>query len=100
MATREQRASEIQHRIREILRRDWDPIGVADVPEAQDEYDGYVGGVYRLLAQGASPRAVAEHLARIEGDQMGLPSSFDARLDVATKLCALSVKLEGPSGAA
>jgi hypothetical protein len=98
MGARERRASEIQQRIREILRRDWDPIGVADAPEARDEYDGYVGGVYRLLAEGASPRAVAEHLARIEGDQMGLPSSSDARLSVAMKLCALSVQLEGPSG--
>jgi hypothetical protein len=44
----QRRAKAIQESIREILLRDWDPIGVNDVPEAQDEYDSYVGGVYRL----------------------------------------------------
>ena len=100
MSTREQRASQIQAQIGAILLRDWDPIGIADVPEAHDEYNAYIGGVYRLLAEGASPQGVAEHLARIEGDRMGLPSSPAARLNVATKLCALNVHLEAPDGAA
>jgi hypothetical protein len=39
-------ARKIQESIRLVLLRDWDPIGVQDVPEAQDEYDSYVGGVY------------------------------------------------------
>ena len=30
----------------------WDPIGVKDEPNAQDEYDGYLGGVYELLVSG------------------------------------------------
>jgi hypothetical protein len=100
MSTREERARQIQQQIREILLHEWDPIGVADMPEAQDEYDGYVGGVYRLLAEAATPSAIAAHLARIEGDRMGLPSSPAARLDVATKLCALDVRLNASDGAA
>jgi hypothetical protein len=32
-------------RVREVLMRDWDPIGVAGIAEAADEYDGYVGTV-------------------------------------------------------
>ncbi len=83
----------IQEQIRQILLNDWDPIGIRDVPEAQDEYDSYVGGVYRLLADGAAAVEVAKHLARIEGEQMGLPSSADVRLSVATKLCGLNVKI-------
>ena len=83
----------IQEQIRQILLNDWDPIGIREVPEAQDEYDSYVGGVYRLLADGASAVEVAKHLARIEGEQMGLPSSADVRLSVATKLCGLKVKI-------
>ena len=83
----------IQEQIRQILLNDWDPIGIRDVPEAQDEYDSYAGGVYRLLADGASPVEVAKHLARIEGEQMGLPSSADVRLSVATKLCGLNAKI-------
>ena len=83
----------IQEQIRQILLNDWDPIGIRDVPEAQDEYDSYVGGVYRLLADGASAVEVAKHLAHVEGEQMGLPSSADVRLSVATKLCGLNVKI-------
>ena len=83
----------IEEQIRQILLNDWDPIGIREVPESQDEYDSYVGGVYRLLADGASAVEVAKHLARIEGEQMGLPSSADIRLSVATKLCGLNVKI-------
>ena len=43
MTSREERARQIQSQIREILLRDWDPIGVRQETRAQDEYDGYVG---------------------------------------------------------
>ena len=39
MSDYKDRAQRYHHAIREILLRDWDPVGVADVPEAQDEYD-------------------------------------------------------------
>jgi len=99
MTSREERAHQIQAQIREVLLREWDPIGVRDEPRAQDEYDSYVGGVYRLLASGASPRSVAEHLAKLEAEEMGLGVSPDKLLRVATTLCALDVKLKTPDGA-
>lgn len=37
--------------IRKRLLTDWDPIGVGDSPEAQDEYDGYIPQIYRMLIQ-------------------------------------------------
>jgi len=37
--SREQRAAEIQDSIRQVLFRDWDPIGVSDNPKLADEYD-------------------------------------------------------------
>ena len=99
MTSREERAREIQSQIREILLRDWDPIGARNEPRAQDEYDSYVGGVYRLLASGASPRSVAEHLAHVEAGQMGFGVPPDKLMEVATKLCALDVKLQIRDGA-
>jgi len=89
------RAREIQKAIGQILRREWDPIGVRDEPQAQDEYDRYVGGVYRLLASGATPQAVAEHLADVESGLMGFdhPSGRDL-VPVAEKLCSLDVRIE------
>ena len=79
--------------------RDWDPIGVGKEPDLNDEYDAYIGGVYRLLASGAGPRAVAEHIARIEAEQMGFGTSPDKLVPLAEKLCALNVKLGVSDGA-
>lgn len=57
----------------EVLHYVWDPIGVAGVPQARDEYDGYVGPVFSLLRSGASESDVAAHLVRVAGERMGLP---------------------------
>ena len=100
MASQEEQARQIQSAIQAILLREWDPIGVAGEPSARDEYDAYVGGVYRLLASGASAEAVATHLSRLEATKMGLPSgSPELLLRVARRLCALDVRLR-PGGAA
>ena len=65
------RARQIQRHIADLLRRNWDPLGVADHPETSEEYDSYVGGVYKLLTTGASAKQVAEHLVRIETAMLG-----------------------------
>jgi len=64
---------EVQEKIRPVLMEEWDPIGVNDVPEAADEYDGYIGGIYALLRDGASDERIAQHLSEIETKTMGLP---------------------------
>ena len=94
MDPRDKRAREIQDSIREVLLRDWDPIHVQDIPEAQDEYDGYVGGVYRLLADGASEFMIATHLASVEREAMGFSTSAEALLPVARCLRQIDVRLK------
>jgi hypothetical protein len=59
-------------RVGEILHWHWDPIGVAGVAEARDEYDSYVPLVVQMLVDGKSKDEVARHLSRIEGENMGL----------------------------
>ena len=56
----------------EVLLCSWEPIGVANEPDASGEYEAYVGGVYRLLASGASAHAIGEHLAHVETCQPGI----------------------------
>jgi hypothetical protein len=91
---KQQRARGIQEAIREILLRDWDPIGINDVPEANDEYDSYVGGVYRLLASQCSADQLIDHLFVIETQTMGLSVPERERLrPVANKLLGLNVSL-------
>ncbi len=90
----QRRAKPIQESIRQILLRDWDPIGVNDVPEAQDEYDSYVDGVYRLLASHCSTEQMVDHLAKIESQTMELGVANREQLTgVANQLLALDVLL-------
>jgi len=50
----------------------WDPIGVQGIPQAVDEYDSYIDGIYRLLSNGAPNGALAQYLKEIETVRMGL----------------------------
>jgi hypothetical protein len=95
MTSRDDRAREIQRQIATVLLRDWDPLGPDGRPEgSDDEYDAYVGPVYRLLASGATERELAEHLARVEADSLGFAGTDPAALlPVAAKLRALDVRL-------
>lgn len=58
--------------LRDLLMTHWDPIGVADAPEAADEYDECLEPVAGILAAGGGPRDVAEYLARVEREMMEL----------------------------
>ena len=51
----------------------WDPLAVTDVPEAQDEYDTYLGHVGRMLREGATEADVRRYLSRVRTQSIGLP---------------------------
>jgi hypothetical protein len=61
--------------IRRVLLEEWDPIGVRDEPDAQDEYDGYAFALYGLLARGATDDDLAEYLAQVTMFWMDLGAS-------------------------
>ena len=69
--------------------REWDPIGINDVPAAKDEYDGYVDRVLGLVERGASVSALSERLLEIETAEMGLRGDRERTLRVAERLVAL-----------
>ncbi|WP_311043771.1 MULTISPECIES: hypothetical protein [unclassified Rhizobium] len=59
--------------IQKILLTEWDPIGVSDIPEAQDEYDAYADTVSGMMAnQTASVDAIRQYLFKIATEHMGL----------------------------
>jgi hypothetical protein len=91
MTSRTVQARAIQDAVRRILLEEWDPIGVRMVPEAQDEYDGYVGGIYRLLATGSTVDELAEHLVRIEHEAMGLSARKEVCIGVASRLMQIDI---------
>ena len=89
MDERQRRTREIQDRIGKILYEEWDPLGLRGTAPP-DEYDSYIGGVYRLLASGASCERVAEHLADLERSALGYSEATAPRnLAAARKLCEL-----------
>jgi hypothetical protein len=80
--------------IRRILLNEWDPIGIRDTAECQDEYDRYIGGIYRLLARGATDLEIVDHLYQIESQQMLWPRPDKETLHpVAQSLRGLNLEL-------
>lgn len=80
--------------IRDTLMRGWDPIGIAHIPEAADEYDSYIGSVYRILADSPSEEQLIEFLYRTETETMGLGTGSREHLrEVARMLLALNIRL-------
>jgi len=73
------RWKETAREIRRVLLEEWDPIEVRDEPLAQEEYDRYIGRIYRLLAENASDDELAAYLLEIETDWMGLTGEDDGR---------------------
>src|SRR5712664_3915750 len=92
MPTRDERARQIRDSIRDVLLDDWDPSGVGDGSGPADEYDDYIGRVYRLMFSGVAAATVVEHLAKIEEGLFGNPELADHLLRVARKLRLLDVR--------
>ena len=68
--------------------------------DARSEYDAYIGGIYQLLAAGASVEAIAAHLAKVERDSFGFTTTAEALLPVGKKLKQVDARLvvDGPPG--
>lgn len=70
----------------EVLHYVWDPIGVAGVPQARDEYDNYVPQVFGLLRAGSEKSVISEYLQMVSEDRMGLSKLTDRANDTASLL--------------
>lgn len=75
--------------VRRVLLEEWDPIGINDVPEAQDEYDSYVSKICRMLREGCSTADIYSHLRWIESEHMGLDGNEIHARKIAERLASL-----------
>ena len=74
--------------LRELLLREWDPIGIkwlAEPRDQLDEYEHYAGQLARRLRAGASEEEIAAVLEGFRPD-MGLEPSGELPLDLARKI--------------
>jgi hypothetical protein len=65
------------------------PIGIQNVPEAQDEYDTYVSSVYQLLVSGKPEYEIFDYLWQVETEHMGLSGDKEQTKAIARKLVGL-----------
>ena len=70
----------IRVQIRHVFLDVWDPIGIRDKPNAQNEYDGYIGPIFDLLSSGATDTQLNDRLLYFVNDRMGLKATSDAML--------------------
>ena len=75
--------------IRRILLKEWDPIGVCEIKEAQDEYDSYVGAIYKMLITRKSKNEIFDYLWSLETEHMGLTGNRQATEYFAERLAKL-----------
>jgi len=90
-------ASIIQESIRKILVEEWDPIGIEGIREAIDEYDAYIGPLYRMLVDGGTVDEIKNFLADIERSKINIVTSDETRRHVADDLLRLQAELAGSS---
>lgn len=67
MAIDKEASRQWRRRIRDVLNRDWDPIGGCPA----NEYDAYVGKVAAMIREGASDDELFKYLNRAETIHMG-----------------------------
>ncbi len=95
MSQRLDQAQRYHTAIREIFLRNWDPIGIADIPEAQDEYDSYISQVYGLLIRREPLYKMVDFLWWVETEHMGLCGTHRRTEQVAERLLRLPEEIVG-----
>lgn len=69
--------NELLRRIDEVLHYVWDPVGVAHVPQARDEYESYVPQVFQRLKGTTDGKDVAEYLHWLSTEQIGVGANHE-----------------------
>ena len=72
--------------ISEVLHYVWDPIEIAGLPQARDEYETYVPGVLALLLSGASEAELSHHLQMLAEERIVLSQVAERADDAALTL--------------
>jgi hypothetical protein len=83
-------AAAVEARVRKILMDSWDPIGVAGIAAARDEYDQYVKPIAAMIIAGTSVDELSRHLVEIEAERMALKGDQGRAHSAAVKLQALA----------
>ena len=86
--------AELYRRIDEVVHYLWDPIGVSGIPEARDEYQGYLTGLFGRVKTGELD-FIVEYMRWIVTDRMGLHFDGDKARHIAELLLEWKRVIEG-----
>ncbi|MGF6604530.1 hypothetical protein P3T23_009286 [Paraburkholderia sp. GAS448] len=78
--------SGLDFEVKTILLKEWDPIGVGDSPEADDEYDSYVPYVSQMIREQKTVDELYDYLRWIEVERIGLDGDEAHSRSIANKL--------------
>ena len=96
--TSKENSRRIRVQIRRVYLDVWDPIGIADEPMAQDEYDIYIGEMFELLMSGADDHKLVSYLNWVTGERMELGTkSLEELHDVIAALRAIDLREPEPN---
>jgi len=59
----------IKEKIRKILMKEWDPIGVYEMDGPEDEYDSYIDNIYQIILT-RNVNNFVKYLQHVEKDLM------------------------------
>lgn len=94
MTTNYQNRARLYHEaIRRVLLKEWDPIGVSEIKEAQDEYDSYVGAIYNMLIMQKTKADIFDYLWWLETEHMGLTGNRQSTEHFAERLLKLPLEI-------
>lgn len=76
--------------VHDSVLNDWDPIGIRNIPEAQDEYNSYVPRICDLLKLPNCRSDLVSYLWWLATEHMGLSGNRQATEDFADKLIQIA----------
>jgi hypothetical protein len=82
-----ERTRESKRQMRCLLMK-WDPIGVADIPEAADEYDCMISSLLHRLVEGADTCSLAAWISYERSSHFGLGPDEAEDMQLAESLAA------------
>ena len=81
----------LHDKVRGIILKEWDPIGIKDFPEAQNEYDAYISSICDLLTSEKSEHEIFNYLWLIETEHIGLSGDEQHTRLIAKRLAELII---------
>ena len=87
------RAKTFHEAIKNILLNEWDPIGVSDIDEANDEYDSYVPALYKMLLTRKPVHEIFAYLWQLETEHMELSGDRQHTEMIAERLLSIRDEL-------